>query len=246
MQTRTILTVAACVMLGLFAVERTSGLSLLGGPDPTFTTDFDLNNATFSPNGGNQYWSLRPGTFLRYEGMDDGALVELEIEALDQIKVITFDLNGESITARCRVIREREWEDGELIEVSRNFFARDTRNGNIYYFGEDVDNYVDGVIDNHDGAWRAGVDGAVPGLIMPSVFLLGARYYQEQAPGEALDKARHAEAGLTIDTPAGTFENCILIRETSDLEDGTSVKMYAPGVGLIDDDGLQLTEFSLP
>ena len=246
MNPRTTLPLAACTALALLTLSRTDGYARQGGPEPAFTTDFGLNNATFSPNGGNQYFSLQPGTFHRYEGEDDGAFVELEIEALDQVKNITFDLNGETITARCRVIREREWEDGELVEVSRNFFSRDTRTGNIYYFGEDVAIFEDGKIVGHEGEWRAGVDGAVPGLIMPSVFLLGARYYQEQAPGNALDKARHAESGLTVDTPAGTFEDCILIRETSDLEDGVSIKIYAPGVGLLFDDGVELTEFSLP
>jgi len=246
MNSRTILPVAACALLALLAMDRTGGFARQGAPAPEFTTDFDLNNAVFSPNGGNQYFSLRPGTFLRFEGDDDGEFVELEIEALDQIKIITFDLNGESITARCRVVREREWADGELVEISRNYFTRDTRNGNIYYCGEDVDIFENGVIVDHEGAWRAGVDGALPGLIMPSIFLLGSRYYQEHAPGVALDKGRNAESGLTIDTPAGTFENCVLVRETSDLEDGVSIKVYAPGVGLIEDDGVQLTEFSLP
>src|SRR5687767_11286630 len=103
MHTRTMLPAATCALLGLLAIAPSSGVNVLGGPDPTFTTDFDLNHAVFSPNGGNQYFSLQPGTFLRYEGDDDGAFVELEIEALDQIKNITFDLNGETITARCRV-----------------------------------------------------------------------------------------------------------------------------------------------
>ena len=39
----------------------------------------------------------------------------------------------------------------------------------------------DGRIVSHEGAWRAGVDGAQPGLIMPGTFLLGSRYFQEIA-----------------------------------------------------------------
>ena len=46
--------------------------------------------------------------------------------------------------------------NGELVEVSRNFYARCTQTGDIYYFGEDVDIYEDGVVVSHDGAWLAG------------------------------------------------------------------------------------------
>jgi hypothetical protein len=81
---------------------------------------------------------------------------------------------------------------------------------------------------------------------MPSVFTLGSRYFQEFAPGVAMDRAKHVETGLVVDTPAGIFENCIRIVETTPLEPGSeSTKIYAPGVGLIVDDVVELVEFEL-
>ena len=70
----------------------------------------------------------------------------------------------------------------ELIEVSRNYFAA-AMNGRHLLFREAVDIYEYGEIVGHDGAWLAGVNGARPGIIMPGRYLLGARYFQEIAPG---------------------------------------------------------------
>jgi hypothetical protein len=131
-----------------------------------------------------------------------------------------------------------------LLEVSRNFFAICCRANAVYYFGEEVDIYEDGEIVSHDGAWRAGRDGARPGIMLPGTFLLGSCYYQEIAPGIAMDRAEHVAMGLTIETPAGLFENCVAIRETTPLdpeEEGS--KFYCPGVGLVVDEELELLAY---
>ena len=72
---------------------------------------------------------------------------------------ITFtDEEGESLTVLARVVEEREWKDGKLVEVSRNYYARCAQTSDIYYFGEDVDIYENGVVVSHDGTWLAGTD----------------------------------------------------------------------------------------
>ena len=43
--------------------------------------------------------------------------------------------------------------------------------------------YKDGKPAGHEGAWTANTAGAKAGLFMPSRPLLGARFYQEIAPG---------------------------------------------------------------
>jgi len=128
--------------------------------------------------------------------------------------------------------------------VSRNFFALCTKTHDVFYFGEDADIFnPDGTI-SHEGSWRAGVGGAVPGVIMPGTFLLGSRYVQEQAPGVAMDRSEHVAMGLEVNTTAGKFEKCVQVRETTPLEPGAQgVKTYCPGVGLVSDGVLQLVEF---
>ena len=72
-------------------------------------------------------------------------------------------------------------------------------------------------------------------------FLLGARYFQEIAPEVALDRAEHVAMNLDIEVPAGDFEDCVEVEETTPLEKGISTKIYCPGTGLVFDDGLELT-----
>jgi hypothetical protein len=169
------------------------------------------------------------------EGEDDGEIVTLLIFVLPETKVV----DG----VRCAVVRESEWADGELVEISWNYFAfcRDTKD--IFYFGEDVDIYEDGEVVSHDGAWLAGQNGNRAGLIMPGRALNGSRYYQEIAAGVALDRAEHVNDKATVVTPAGTFQNCLQVVETSPLEPGhESHKAYARGIGLIQDGDVLLID----
>jgi hypothetical protein len=212
-----------------------------------YTTEFELDECTFSANGRNAHFSIRPGDKLVLEGLDDGEVVRVQIKVLNQTKKITFvDAEGESLTVWARVVEEREWKDGELVEVSRNYYARCVQTDDIFYFGEDVDIYEDGVVVSHDGAWLAGKNGALPGLIMPGRFLLGSRYFQEIAPGVAQDRAEHVKMGLTVETPAGTFDDCVEVLETTPLEPGaTSVKRYCAEIGLVMDGVAELVDYNI-
>ena len=217
-----------------------------GGPPsgPQYTIDFKLEDSpVMLPDGGNEYFSLQPGTFLRLRGVDDDESIKVEITALRDIRPVVYRIEGRWKLALCRVIEEKEWIDGELAEISLNYFARCPRTNNIYYFGEDVDIYEDGDVVSHDGAWLAGEDDALPGLIMPSLVLAGSRYYQEIAPGIAEDRAEHIKTTAQVQTPAGLFTHCLRIIETSPLEPGAeSTKVYAPGIGLVQDDEILLVK----
>jgi hypothetical protein len=51
----------------------------------------------------------------------------------------------------------------------------------------------------------------------------------------------------TVQTPAGTFKNCLKVEETNPLEPGTKeYKYYAPGIGLVLDDKLELVRHGFP
>ncbi len=236
--------VALTLMLG-----SAGALAATAEAAPQFTSQFALDECSWSSTGRNQYFTIRPGDWFLLEGEDDGEFVRVQIKVLNQTKKITFkDDEGESLTVYARVVEEREWKDGKLVEVSRNYYARCVQTNDVYYFGEDVDIYEDGVIVSHDGAWLAGKDTgegkARPGLIMPGTFLLGARYFQELAPDVALDRAEHIRMGLTVTTPAGTFEECVEVKETTPLEPGAvSTKVYCAELGLVVDNVVKLVKF---
>ena len=224
--------------------------------DGEFTTDFRLDKCRFVTWGNNPYFKLWPGYQLVLEGIEPS---EVEGEEGEDVRVVitvlwdteVIDLRNQGIgRVRTRVVEEREWVDDELVEVSRNFFARCKQTDAVYYFGEDVDNYEDGKIVNHDGAWRAGKKGAKAGLIMPGTFLLGSKYFQEIAEkDEAVDRGENTAMGFSVTTKAGTtFENCVEVVDTNpaegvcDVEEG-DVKIYGPGVGLVMDEELELVEY---
>jgi hypothetical protein len=215
---------------------------------PRFTDDFPIEDCAFVPRGGNAFSQLVPGRQLYLSNQQcvaTGECDELEevwITVLPQKRTIVLKDDGHERRVTTRVVEEVETTDGELVEISRNFFATCRPANDVYYFGEDVDIYKDGKVVSHEGQWLAGRGKAEPGMIMPdSAFLLGTRYYQEIAPGVALDRAEHVKSDLDVQTPAGAFEDCIKVEETTPLEPGEkSIKLYCPGVGLIADGDLIL------
>ncbi|UCF20937.1 MAG: hypothetical protein JSU87_05940, partial [Gemmatimonadota bacterium] len=130
-----------------------------------------------------------------------------------------------------RVVEEREWVDGELIEVSRNYFA-EASDGTVCYFGEEVDPPA--------GSWRADEPGNAPGIIMPADPRPGVRYQNEVAPGIAEDEARIVGIGQTVEVPAGTFSEAIRVRELNPLDAEKDYKVFAAYVGIIIDGPVEL------
>ena len=193
-------------------------------------TDFGVKPGDFTSTGRNDYFILEPG----YEQIYQSGREHLTIRVLSETRVV----DG----VETRIVEEREEKGGKLVEVSRNFFAIDKRTNDAYYFGEEVDMYRDGQIRSHDGGWLAGVKGAKFGLIMPAHPKVGDRYYQEQAPHQAMDRAEIVSVSETLKTPAGSYSIVVKIKETTPIEADVSYKWYAAGVGLIRDDSCELIE----
>ena len=202
-----------------------------------YTDMFFQEECNFTSTGANRFFILEPGYQQSLAGEADGEKVELVITVLDETKVVQG--------VETRVVEERESADNMQVEVSRNYFAICQQTNSVFYFGEDVDNYEDGVISDHDGSWLAGQDGARAGLIMPGTALIGSRYMQEIAPAVAMDRAQVISVDNTVETPAGTFENVLKTRESTPLEKGYEFKYYASGIGLIQEADLKLKDYGL-
>lgn len=183
----------------------------------------------------NVFFPLVVGEQFVLEGDDDGELIHLEITVLDE----TEDIEG--ITTR--VLEEAEWIDGELAEVSRNFFAQ-ADDGTVCYYGEDVDIYEDGVVVSHEGAWRAGVDGALPGIFMPGNPQIGDIYANEYAAGVAEDQAEVIEMDDPISVPAGDFDETLTTEECNPLAEAEKdIKVFVRGIGLAIDGPSELISY---
>jgi uncharacterized membrane protein YkoI len=199
-----------------------------------FRQDFKVDKVNWADHGTNPYFVLEPGYAWRFKHGD----ATLTITVLKDTKMV----DGVST----RVVEEREAKNGQLLEVSRNYFALDKSTGDLYYFGEDVDDYENGKVAGHGGAWLSGVNNARFGLFLPGTPKVGDKFCQEVAPHVAMDRAEIVGLAEKIETPAGTYEKCLHVKETTPLEKGVSHKLYAPGVGPVRDDEFVLEAIIKP
>jgi len=222
----------------------TAFLAGLGGQavqahQPGFTQKFyevDSGRCHWDSIGDNLYFPLNPGSQQVLKDAKNN--VTLTITTKNETKKIFLSGNGSATTLDARVVEEREFVNGKLFEVAKNYFAICRETGSVFYFGEDVDFYNEaGQVINHDGSWLAGVNGARPGLQMLSgTPPNGARYYQEIALGVAEDRAEVVSTTGKVQNPLlEPFSNILMTQESSALESGTSFKYYLQGVGLIQD-----------
>jgi hypothetical protein len=226
---RALMAVATIVAVALPSCDAISNGS--------YQTEFGMSQCALAPTGRNPYFILEPGHQLVLEG--GGTRVEITV--LNETKLV------DGVTTR--VVEEKEWKDGKLYEIARNYFAICDRTKDVFYFGEDVDFYENDRVVDHSGTWLAGKNGAKAGLIMSGAPKVGMRYHQEIAPGVAMDRAEVASLNETVRTPAGTFNNVLKVKEKSSLDFWSSLrfweteyKAYAPGIGLIQDEDLVLVK----
>ena len=202
--------------------------------DATWQEDFGLAGCTLATRGRNAYFVLEPGHQLVLE---KGA-IKLQITVLDETRVI----NG----VATRIVEEREWDQGQLQEVSRNYYALCEQTKDVLHFGEDVEVYQNGKPVKTDGTWLAGSNGNRPGLVIPGKPRPGMRYYQEIAPGVTLNRGEVISLRETCKTAAGTFSNCMKVRGTSGMDSKKlEYKYYAPDIGLVRDASLRLVRHGM-
>jgi hypothetical protein len=183
-----------------------------------------LDPAQFSTEVDNPLVPLASVRTTVLEGTEEGAKVRAESRVLDR----PGRVSGVPVT----VVDVREFEDGELVEHTRDYYALGD-DGGVRYMGEAVDDIEDGKVVGHEGEWLAGKGNAKPGLFMPAHPRVGDQFEQERAPGVAEDESEVVAVGLTVTTPAGRFDDCIKTKDFAPLDQNTEFKYYCAGVGLV-------------
>jgi hypothetical protein len=183
----------------------------------------DINPADFSADITNPFFPQPVGQGRVYEGEEEGVSIRIEEEVLAETETVAG--------VEVRPLEVNEYEDDELTEHTLDYFAQHS-DGSVWYFGEDVDNYEDGELVDHEGAWLAGEGENLPGLFMPASPEVGQQFAPERAPGIAEDEVEILEVGVAVETPAGSFDDCIRNEEFNPLEDATESEFYCRDVGL--------------
>jgi hypothetical protein len=184
----------------------------------------EIHPADFSTKITNRYFALPIGKKLTYEAkLASGIDEKIEIEVLKDTKII------EGIETV--IYLDKVYDNGQLVEETRDYLAQH-KNGDVWYFGEDVNNFENGKLKDHAGTFMHGRDGAKAGIWMKAEQKIGDSYRQEYYPGEAEDMRDTIATGLTISTKLGTYTDCVKVYDWTPLDKASrEYKYYCPQVG---------------
>jgi hypothetical protein len=185
-----------------------------------------IEPADFVDRIDNPYLPLGEGARWVYEGDADGG-------GRERIEVVVTGDRREVMGVATWVVRDTVSVDGEITEDTYDWFAQD-RDGTVWYFGEDSREFEDGVAVRADGSWEAGIDGALPGIVMPAEPAPGLAYRQEFDAGNAEDMGEILEVGVSRSTGAASYTDVVVTEDWTPLDPETvEEKWYARGVGNI-------------
>lgn len=192
------------------------------GADPV-----TLDPATVGPDVTNEWFPLTPGTRWIYRETDaKGRASAVTVTVTPVTRKIA---NG--ITAR--VVRDTVRVHGVVAEDTFDWYAQDA-DGNVWYLGEDTAEFENGKLATREGSFEAGVDGALPGVIMPASPEPGMKYRQEYYKGHAEDNGEVLGFGRRATVPIAAYRGLLETKDTNALEPtALEFKYFASGVGAV-------------
>jgi hypothetical protein len=183
-----------------------------------------LDPAGFTTRIDHPYWPMRPGTRWVYRATGTG----------DDPRRIVVTVTGRTeriLGIHATVVHDVMLEEGEVKEDTYDWYAQDLA-GNVWYLGEDTRKLEDGKVVSTEGSWRAGVDGALPGIALPADPSPGMVYRQEYDGARAQDSAAVLSLHQRARVPSGLFDQVLITKEFSPLEPRLLTHdFYALGVG---------------
>src|SRR5262245_36137743 len=126
-----------------------------GGGSAAYDPMIDASDFSNPTSIDNEFLPWLPGMVLSY--------VE------DEVYTITVTVLEETRTVmgvECVVVHDELTDaDGMIVEDTMDWYAQDDE-GNVWYFGEETVEYDTEGNPDPAGSWEAGVDGALPGIVM--------------------------------------------------------------------------------
>jgi hypothetical protein len=226
---RTMVLAAALLLVASACGGDGSGTTVTGTAPLSLPQDgkpFPLDPNELTTDIDNPWWPMKPGSRWVFRETDaEGTVSRVVVTVLDETKTI--------MGAQARVVHDQVTEDGEVKEDTFDWYAQDA-GGNLWYLGEDTTEYENGKPKTKEGSWEAGVEGALPGIIMPADPQVGMAYREEYYKGHAEDAAAIISTDALAVVPFGRFEHGVQTRNTSSIEpDVVEEKVYAKGVGVV-------------
>jgi hypothetical protein len=185
--------------------------------------DETIDPKNFGTNINNPWHPLIQGTVMRYEGTKDDKPATQVLTVTGKTKTI----DG----VECVVVEDIMSLAGRTADKTTGYFAQD-KDGNVWSFGEDVQEFDStGKVSKTEG-WHAGIDGAKPSIVMEA----------QPAKGHTLINAYtndHAEVvnlAKPVKVPFGSYKDALLMKEwTPDEPDVLTNKYYVKNIGAVRD-----------
>lgn len=214
-------TVAAAVLTAALTLAAcTSDESTPMGETPAFSNPTEITNS-YLPFGERGRWV--------YEGTAKDEPYLIEVAVTPATRTIEW---GENSTETL-VVRRRQLVNGLLIQEALVHYAQDD-GGGVWSFGQDVDNFKEGELVDHEGSRLAGADNVEPTLVMPGEPQDGQAFSGEDVLGLDTLK-RHEIVSLTerVDAPDGPVDTGLVVATVQPGGAKEEERVFVPEVGLV-------------
>ncbi len=182
---------------------------------PTFSDPTNITNPLFPVSQQESVLLL---------GHVDDKPFRTEVTLLPETRIIEWE--GQQVEVA--VSQYVAFLGGSIAEVAYDLYAQ-ADDGSVWYFGEDVFDFVDGAIVVTEGTWLAGKDGPAA-MIMPADPQVGDVYRPENAPGFVFEEVTVTSVTEDLDGPVGPIEGGLLASELH-MDGSIEDKFFAPGYG---------------
>lgn len=158
-------------------------------------------------------------------GRVDGKRFHTETTLLPETRIIEWP---EGRYVETLVSQYVAYLDGRIQEVAIDYYAQ-ADDGAVWYFGEHVTDFKDGVAVTNEGTWITSPT-AQAAMIMPGDPRVGGVFRTENRPGLAVEEVTVKELEVTFDGPHGPVHDGMIGVELH--SDGLREdKAFAPGYG---------------
>lgn len=210
-------------MINRFVIQAFSAIAIVAAAGGSAIAGQAVDAANFGGAITNPWLPLKPGTVLTYKGTKDDKPAALVVTVTGRTKTVDGVV--------CVVVEELASLAGVPADKTSGYYAQD-KAGNVWNFGEDVQELNSkGKVTKVEG-WHAGIDGAAPSLVMEAAPAKGHTlvnaYTNDHSEVVSLAKA--------VKVPFGSYQDALVTKEwTPDTPDVLTNKYYVRDIGAVRD-----------
>ncbi len=206
-----------------FFICSLSAIALIATVTSSAVAGEAIDPANFGGAIDNPWLPLTPGTVLTYKGTKDDTPATLVVTVTNKTKAVAG--------VDCVAVEELVSLAGKPADRTIGYYAQD-KDGNVWSFGEDVQELNSkGKVTKTEG-WHAGIDGASPSLVMEAVPSKGHTLVNKYTN----DRSEVVSLAKPVKTPFGTYKDAVMTKEwTPDEPDVLVNKYYVRDIGTVRD-----------